>query len=45
MKNPNSTNETATIRIAKDRMGARGDLALNFHEQLVRFSNIERSQP
>jgi len=45
MKNPNSTNETATIRIAKDRMGARGDLSLNFHESFVRFSNIERSQP
>lgn len=42
MKDANGTNENATIRIAKDRMGARGDFELHFHEQFVRFTNLER---
>lgn len=40
MKDANGTNENATIRIAKDRMGARGDFELHFHEQFVRFTNL-----
>jgi len=42
MKDPTSLNENATIRIAKDRMGARGDFQLHFQEQYVRFTNLER---
>lgn len=42
MKNPSDANQNATIRIAKDRMGARGDFELHFHEQYVRFTNLAR---
>ncbi len=42
MKNTGDANENATIRVAKDRMGARGDFELHFHEQYVRFTNLAR---
>jgi replicative DNA helicase len=42
MKDPTNPNENATIRVAKDRMGARGDFQLHFHEQFVRFVNLTK---
>ena len=42
MKDANGANDHATIRIAKDRMGARGDFQLHFHEQYVRFTNLAK---
>lgn len=42
MKDPTNPNENATIRVAKDRMGARGDFQLHFHEQFVRFTNLAK---
>ena len=42
MKDPSSTNDRAQIRIAKNRMGARGDFELAFSEPYVRFTDLEK---
>ena len=44
MKDPASANDRAQIRIAKNRMGARGDFELAFSEPYVRFTDMERPQ-
>ncbi len=40
MKDPLAVNDRAQLRVAKNRMGARGDFELAFDERYVRFANL-----